>query len=200
MKHVPTIRVMPVNGAVPVHFFAGPGPMDVRRVSRNRWRFNWYLNVVEGTTRGKAIKAISAVLKHPQSWARTGVSWVRTTDWSKANILVNVIPEDKTECGPGSAGCYSWGDSDLPRAEVGVEYIDDPEMFALLINMELCGHGTFRMTDMYQGDGHSPNSYIGVMGNDVAARRSGFYPSEAEIASAKAWLRGETPADLIHND
>lgn len=199
MNKVPTIKGAPINGVVPVHFFAGPGPLDVRRVSRNRWRFNWYLDIVEGTSRARALKAIYAVLKHPRAWTRTGVSWVRVREPSKADILVSVLPQDKTACGKGAAGCYSWGQG-TPRAEVGVESINDPDMFALLVNMELCGHGTFRMTDMYQGNTHDPAHYVGVMGTGRGAQSTGFYPSDAEVASAVEWLRGRTSSALVHND
>lgn len=188
------------------------GPLDVRKTSakynvryradgtryyrRTNWEFLWYLNEVRGTTRTIARKAINRVLHHPYSWERTGCRW-RETDAAQADIYVNVIPKDETVCGPGSAGCYSWGfRGPKPLAEMGVEYTNDPEGFAELVNMELCGHGTFRMHDMYFGEGHDVNEYNGVMGTWNAARSTGYYPSDAEIAEAKLWLAGK--AQFVH--
>ncbi|MEK6252007.1 MAG: hypothetical protein AABM43_08710 [Actinomycetota bacterium] len=62
--------------------------------------------------------------------------------------------------------------------------------------MELCGHGTFRMNDMYTTQ-HQP--YEGaVMGTWGDAGKTVYYPNDNEIQWAKAWLAGE--AQFVHND
>ncbi len=196
---------------VPVHFFKGPGPMNVHPVPRKRvrrrgsttwhvctWEFRWYLDRVEGTTRTKALSRIYDVLLAPNGWIRAGVHWKRVMNRADADILFRVIPQDTTVCGPGSAGCYSWGyEADgKPVAEVGVEYIDRDGPWASLIGMELQGHGTFRGDDMYFNI-NAPYP-VGVMGNWEAMARAGYYPTDQEIADSKTWLRGETPAARIH--
>ena len=195
MKSVPEIQVDP---SVPVHFFQGPGPMDVEPHGKG-WKFHYFLDKVEGATRKEALAAIRRVLKDPKGWARTGVRWVHTTDQAKANIIVNVVPQDSSPCGKGSAGCYSWG-GDKPQADLGVEHINDASTFAELVNMEICGHGTFRMTDMYQGDPHSPATYVGVMGTWAGVAKASNEPSEQEIISAQQWLAGLVDPARIHND
>lgn len=187
-----------VDPSTPVHFFSGPGPLDVTKTRRG-WRFYWYLDKVEGVDRRKARRAIRKVLRHPRGWKRTGVKWVRTMDPTKANILVSVIPQDTSPCGKGSAGCYSWGNG-TPRADLGVEHIDHADMFAELVNMEICGHGTFRMTDMYQGEGHNPDTYRGVMGTWAGSKLTGYMPSDQEIQSAIDWLHGVIDPSRIHWD
>jgi len=176
------------------------GPQKVHSVMpfthdgfRCSWRWTWYLDRVEGTGRRVAGKAIRAVLANPLSWQRTGVAWVRTYDRVAADIEVSVIPEDNTACGKGAAGCFSWDGQTTPKAELGVEYIGDPNGFAELVNMEVCGHGTFAMADMYTGAGHDSANYVGVMGTWGGTAKSHYYPSDAEIADAKAWLAGQAP-------
>lgn len=193
---------------VPLHFFKGPGPMNVEAVKPRRiklrdgtsrtirWRFHWYLDRVEGTTRAKALRALYDVLLAPQGWTRAGVQWARTMDPAKADIVVRVIPQDTTVCGPGSAGCYSWGGGKPPAAEMGVEYIDRPGPWAALVGMELQGHGTFRADDQYFAV-HQPYPY-GVMGSWAAMASAGYFPTEAEIQDTITWLEGNTPADRIH--
>lgn len=172
------------------------GPQDVQRVPKfwiakreYQWKFRWYLDKVEGCSRPTAIAAIYTVLRHPLSWERTGVRWVRTPYRERANILVNVVPQDTTACGPGSAGCYSWGRYGPPTAAVGVEHIYNPQKFAELVNMELCGHGTFRMLDMYNAV-HQQEPYEGVMGTWSDAAKTAYFPSDTEIAAAQLWLQG----------
>ena len=171
------------------------GPQDVLKVSpfyasrrdgshRYEWKFYWYLDRVIGTTQQSALKAIYDVLRHPQSWERTGVRWARTTDRSKANIVVSVIPMDTTYCGQGAAGCYCSDCENKPTAELGREYLG--QRFAELVNMELCGHGTFRMHDMYTGPAHT--GYQGVMGTWESAGKTDYYPTDNEIEWAKLWL------------
>lgn len=184
------------------------GPMDVQRAAspftirdsdgasrRMTHRFRWYLDRVEGTTRDVALRAIYAHLRHPRSWERSGVAFVRTFDKSAANIWLRIIPADTTMCGPGSAGCWSSGYEDKPVAEVGVEYIARPDAFAVILGMELAGHGMARCVDHYNPI-HQP--YLGVLGTWPQARAVGYYPSDEEIASVKLWLQGR--AEFIHDD
>lgn len=193
---------------VPLHFFDGPGPLNVRRLSRRRYvklrdgsyakcdfEFRWHLDRVEGTTQGEALKGIYDVLLNPRSWTRAGVHWKRVYSPNDADILLRVIPQDTTVCGPGSAGCYSWGHPHAPVAEMGVEYITRPGPFAALTNMEMLGHGTFRADDMYFAV-HMP--YVGVMGDWQAMARAGYYPTDQEIEDTKTWLHGQTPTDRVH--
>lgn len=196
---------------VPHHW--AQGPLDVRKLRKTvyvkratqdgtrssaiNWEFLWYLNDVEGTTRAKANAAIRRVLYHPLSWERSGCRWRQVWRAAEADILVNVIPQDKTVCGPGSSGCYSWGfRGPKPIAEMGVEFIDNPPSFAELVNMELCGHGTFRMHDMYAGQGHDAVAYTGCMGTWHGAAKTNYYPDDDEITAAKLWLEGQ--AKYVH--
>jgi hypothetical protein len=201
-----------VRGAepVPLHFFKGPGPMDVTRIRRRRVRlrdgtyescnfeFRWFLEKVEGTSRSKALRRIYDVLLAPNSWTNAGVHWKRTINRAQAHIVVRVLPMANTVCGVGAAGCYSWGyeRDGKPVAEMGVEYIDRPGPWAALVNMELLGHGTFRADDQYFAV-HQPYPY-GVMGDWKAMARAGYFPTEQEIADSITWLKGETPSDRIH--
>jgi len=185
------------------------GPQDVTPVRpftardsagtplRFAYRFRWLLERVEGTTRREAVRAIYAVLRHPRSWERAGVRFVRTFAREDAHILVRVIPADRTVCGPGSAGCYSWGyePDGKPVAEIGVEYLPWSESLAVILGMELCAHGAFRAADMYS-PAHQP--YEGVLGDWAAAARAGYYPTDAEIADAREWLAGRAP--FIHDE
>lgn len=193
----------------PLHFFAR-GPKDVRSIPKRyirrrdggaftcTYEFRWFLDRVEGTTRAKAITRLYDVLLAPNSWSRAGVHWKRVMDRAQADIIVRVIPQDATVCGPGSAGCYSWGyEADgKPVAEIGVEHIDRPGPWASLVNMELIGHGTFRADDQYLAV-HQP--YVGgVMGTWADMARASFYPTDQEVEDSKTWLKGETPPDRIH--
>ena len=192
---------------VPLHFFAGPGPMGVRPIRRRyvklrngsyqrcEWEFRWYLDAVRGTGKREALNAIYDVLLAANSWTRAGVHWKRVMQREDADILVRVIPQDETVCGPGAAGCYSWGHPHAPVAEMGVEYINRPGPFAALTNMELLGHGTFRADDMYFAV-HLP--YVGVMGNWEAMARAGYMPTEQEVADSVTWVKGETDPSRIH--
>lgn len=204
-EHAPRFVAAAGANPNPLHFWTR-GPQDVVPVKpftlggqRFQWKFSWFLERVEGVSRRAALRAIYQVLRDPRSWERVGVRWVRTMDRARANIVVRVIPMATTVCGPGAAGCYSSGyEADgKPVAELGVEYLGKPE-FAELVNMELCGHGTFRALDMYNPI-HQP--YVGgCMGTWSDARPYGYYPSETEIAAVKAWLAGETEARYIHDD
>lgn len=192
-----------------VHFWEA-GPQDVIRLASPRydhvgrglrfdWLYRWQLGRVEGVSRSKALSKIWEVLHHPLSWERAGVHWSRsTTTLYPPQIVINVLPAAQSACGEGSAGCYEWGGG-LPIATLGVEYIDDPRWWALLVNMELCGHGTFRMLDMYS-EAHQPYLPGGTMGTFSDASRTSFYPSDVEIRAARDWLAGRVPPERIHED
>lgn len=197
----------PGAGTPPHHW--DDGPLDVRPVApgttvrlRDGTRqkvtheFLWYLDAVRGTDRRTAAKRLHDVLLAPGGWTKAGVRWRRVSTRAEADVVVRVVPQDETVCGPGSAGCYSWGYEDKPVAEVGVEYIGDPGGWSMLVGMELCGHGTFRMHDGYTRE-HMP--YSGSMGTWAEAKAHNWLPSENEIASAKAWLAGQTPAAQRHD-
>ena len=200
---------LPSNTVPPHHFFQGP--MDVLPVGMDDYqlrlrdgskvrithRFYWYLDRVEGATRRKALKRLYDHLLHPKGWARMGIHWVRTTDRALAHILVRVIPQDTTVCGPGSAGCYSWGyePDGKPVAEVGVEYLDREGPWNVLVGMELCWHGTVRGDDMYLAP-HQP--YYGSMGTWANAAAVNYLPVPAEIESGKQWLAGAVDPSRVH--
>lgn len=174
------------------------GPQDVERTKRG-WRFRWYLDRAEGASRATILRAIYAVINHPRGWERTGVRFVRTMDRASANILLRIAPAAESACGPGSAGCYCDNCESKPVAHVGSEYLGKPGAFALILNMELQGHGCFRMVDSYSSP-HQPYTTGGVMGTWEDAERTGYMPSDAEIEGAKLWLNGEVPAERIHDD
>ncbi len=158
-------------------------------------RMPWYLDKVEGCTRSVALKAIYGMLKNPKGWIRSGVQFVRVFKPADAQMMVRVIPQDTTVCGKGAAGCWSWDGAGLPVAEVGVEYVNDPVSFATVLGMELCGHGTFNMLDMYNVK-HQP--YAGSMGTWQQAAVTNGLPSDDEVADARRWLAGQTAN--IHDD
>ena len=188
---------------MPHHWEQGPG--DVHSVPRRRWawKFRWYLDSVvappgQTLSRRQALQLMYYVLNHPQSWERTGVQFVRTTNRALADILVRFGPQDLSACGPGSAGCYWWDSTaQKPIAYIGSEHIGNPNFMAELINMELCGHGAFNMWDMYTPE-HQPYPG-GVMGTWEDARKTDYFPSALEIEAAKTWLRGEAPHVHWHN-
>ena len=192
---------------IPLHFWER-GPGDTPRVAkpyklvlrdgsqvRITHRMPWALGRVEGMTRSAALKAIYGVLLHPRSWSRTGVHWPRVTDPRKAKIIVNIVPEGETVCGANASGCYSWGGGRTPWAEVEAQYVANPGAFAMILGMELCGHGTFSVHDAYINH----PGFIGSMGTWAAARQVGWFPTRQEIEAARTWLRGETPPALIHD-
>ncbi len=198
----------PSTTVPPHHFFQGP--KDVIKVSspylltmrdgskqKITHKFRWFLADVRGTTRAKALRRLYDHLKHPKGWSQSGIHFVRVYHRENAQIIVRVIPKDETVCGPGSAGCYSYGyESDgKPAAEVGVEYIDREGPWNVLVGMELCGHGAVRMDDGYLSP-HQP--YYGSMGTWKQAAAVGYLPVPAEIQSAKDWLNGAVPAERIH--
>lgn len=187
------------------HFFAGPGPMDVRPVRsyvhrgfRVTHEFRFYLDRVEGVGRKAFLGALYAVLFDPRGWMRSGVRWVRTLDRSRADVLLRCVPDGQTVCGEGAAGCYSWPP---PAAEIEAQYVGT-RIFPVLVGMELCGHATFRMSDHYVGSAHNAAAYHGQMGNVLDPEHPGghYWPSDAEIEAAKTWLRGETDPALIHDE
>ena len=194
----------PAETVVVHHWEQGPGnvskvaPFWAKRRDgwhQYEWKFYWYLHKVEGTTRSKALRAIYGVLRNPYSWERCGVRWIRTMNPTRAHIRLSVIPAATTACGAGAAGCY-WGGHPYGKgAELGVEYIDSP-FWAELVGMELQGHGTFSMHDMYIGEGHG--GYIGVMGNGGFAQLPAYYPTMDEILWTKQWLLGQ--ALYVHRE
>lgn len=195
------------TGSMPHHW--STGPLDVTRLDAPRrvrlrdgttrqveWEFKWFLDRVEGTDRKTAIKRLYDVFLHPNGWTRAGVRWKRTLDRAQAHIVVRVIPQDTSVCGPGSAGCYSWGyEADGKAvAENGVEHIDRDGPWRVIVGMEVQGHGTFRVHDGYINH----PGYEGVMGSWESVARFDFSPSEAEIQGAVMWLAGQTPAEMVH--
>ena len=170
------------------------GPADVHRYRCNKWKFYWYLDSIvplpgQIVTRRQILSTLYAVINHPLSWERSGVQFVRTHFKSRANILIRFGPQNDSACGPGSAGCYWWdSQAQKPIAYMGIEYLNNPSVMAELINMELMGHGCFRMWDMYTSE-HQPYPG-GVMGTWEDSRKTDYFPSELEIVSAKAWLLG----------
>lgn len=203
---------MAIEGMMPVHspdgvvHFFYPGPMDVKKVrpyTHKGWKitheFRYFVERVEGVSRGEFIRKVYEVLFDPHGWMWSGVRWIRTNDPAKAQIILRCVPDGQTVCGSGAAGCYSWGGGKKPAAEVEAQYVRDDFMMRRLVNMELCGHGTFRMMDHYTGSGHDATAYHGVMGNNRDAQHADHsVPSDQEIAEAKTWLAGQTPPDRIH--
>ncbi len=195
------------EGTPPHHWQRGPAdvrplPSPVRVKLRGggtaeaTHEFRWFLDRVAGTDRRTAARRLYDVFLDPTGWVRAGVRWKRVKDRADADIVVRVIPQDETVCGPGSAGCYSWGyEADgKPVAEMGVEHIGREGPWLVIVGMEAQGHGTFRVHDHYVNH----PGYQGVMGTWESAAAFGFSPSNAEIEGARRWLRGETPAELIH--
>ncbi len=197
------------DGSVP-HFWHG-GPTTVeklaapRRVRTRDGRFTscdhevrWFLDRVAGTTKVKALKAIYRVVLDPAGWIQTGIHFKRVMTRDEATILVRVIPSDATVCGQGTAGCYSYGyEADgKPVAENGVEYIDKPDAWRIILGMELCGHGACRMEDMYTAD-HQP--YVGSMGTWNDAAKVGYRPSRNEIAYGRQEILGTVDPALVHH-
>lgn len=192
-----TTRPAPTNSVH--HWQQGPADLIPLNKARTRWKFLWYLDSHPGLTRKQALALLYGVINHPLSWERAGVQFARTMDARKANVWVRVAPASNSACGPGSAGCYSWGHdatTDKPVVHIGSEYVGDPGAWAVLVNMELGGHACFRMLDMYNPV-HQPYQG-GVMGTWGDAARTSFFPSQLEIDAAKAWLRGE--AKYVHDD
>ena len=105
-------------------------------------------------------------------------------------------PANESACGAGSAGCYWWTAVGDPTgkgyyvAYIGIDWIDDMAAMRYIVNMEVAGHGCFRMLDMYNPV-HQP--YTGSMGSWTDAAKSDYWPTQKEIVSAKAWLKGEAP-------
>lgn len=197
LERLPLPSMSPDVNHTPHHWQQGPA--DVTRLARPftirdsagtprrmTHRFRWYLDRVEGTTRAEALRRIYQVLRHPRSWERSGVAFTRTFDRNAAHIWLRVIPSNTTRCGPGSAGCYSFYPGQTPLVEVGVEYINNPNVFAVILGMELA-HAAFRVADMYTPQ-HQP--YLGVLGTWSQAKAVGYYPIDDEITASRLWLEG----------
>ena len=194
----------------PPHFWPGgpvtwrrlPAPRQVRARDGKRYRVDyqvpWYLDRVAGVSRNKALTRLYDVLLHPNGWLRAGVHWRRVTSRAEATMLVRVIPQDETVCGPGSAGCWSWGyePDGKPVAEMGVESIDNAGAWLVITGMEVCGHGTFNMADHYTPE-HQP--YRGSLGTWQSAAAVGFLPTKAELAAARDWLTGTVDPVRVHH-
>lgn len=188
------------------HFWdAGPGaarpltrPYTYRGV-RYTHEVRWYLDRVEEASRWRALTAIWRVLRDPRGWRRAGLRFARTYRRADADILLRVLPQDTTVCGPGAAGCWSWSGvpGEVSIAEVGVEYLGDPVAFATILGMELVGHGAVHALDMYNPR-HQP--YRGSLGTWEEARAVGGMPTDAEVAAVRAWLAGRADPATIHED
>jgi len=194
----------PVADSVVHHWQQGPA--DVKKVKpykhhgfRVTHEFRFYVDRVEGVGRKFFLRRLYQVFHDQRSWCRSGVRWIRTMDPAKAQILLRVVPDGHTVCGPGAAGCYSWGGGKPPAAEIEAQYVSDDGMFPRLVWMELAGHGTFRMFDHYAGSGHDASAYHGVMGNGQdPLHASHSWPTDREIEWSKRWLKGETPPEYVH--
>ena len=193
----------------PPHFWRGdpvtwhrlPKPKRVR--ARNgktlpaRYEVRWYLDRVAGTTRPTAVKRLYDVLLNPDGWLRAGVHWRRVARRADADLLVRVIPADQTVCGPGSAGCFSFGfePDGKPCAENGVEYLDNDPVWQVVVGMEVCAH-PLSAEDMYDAR-HQP--YLGVLGTWQAAARVGYVPTREEVACVRQFLDGTIDPRLVHH-
>jgi hypothetical protein len=191
------------------HWQAPPGPaVRASRPYRVRvrdgttrvvqWRMPWYLDRVEGCSRSKAITRLYDVLLDPRGWINAGVHWVRVRNRAQAKILFRVIPAAETVCGPGSAGCFSWGYPDGKTiAENGVEYIDRDNAWQAITGMEAQGHGTFLAHDLYINHPEF-NAIPTVMGTWKSMAQAGYRPTEADLYSAKLFLAGKTDPSKVH--
>lgn len=193
----------------PPHFWRD-GPVTAQAIPRRRVRtragtyatctheVRWFLDRVAGVSRARAIARVYDVVLDPDGWIQAGLHFKRVTSRADATILVRVIPQDETVCGPGAAGCYSYGfePDGLPCAENGVEAIDTEGPWRVIVGMELCGHGGVKMEDMYTAD-HQP--YTGSMGDWSACARVGYRPTRAEIEGARQWLAGTIDPARIHH-
>jgi len=186
----------------PVHFWS-QGPLDVIKldepVEKNgityTHKFYWHLLRVKDVDYDVAKRSIRDILRSSYGWARAGVMYLHTKDPEKANILVEVVPAAETACGANSAGCYAWNmDSPKPVASMDPRYFHEHHFWRVLVNMEIGGHGTFRMWDMYMPN-HQPYTH-GVMGTADVADRNHGWPSAGEIDAAKKWLAGQ--ASNVH--
>lgn len=159
----------------------------------------WFLDRVEGMSRSAALRRLYDVLLDPDGWVQVGVHWKRVLTREAATILVRVIPQDSSVCGPGSAGCYSYGfePDGKPVAECGIESIGHEGPWRIIVGMELCGHGSFKMEDMYTPD--HIQGYVGSMGTWEAAAKVGFRPTSGEIIAARQWLDGKIDPALVHH-
>ncbi len=185
----------------PVSFVPLAAPRRVRLRDGTRqsvgYEVRWYLDRVEGVTRGTALRRLYDVLLRPDGWVQCGCHWRRVMRREQATILVRVIPADGTVCGAGSLGCFSWGyEADrLPVAEMGIETIDDDGPWNVVTGMELQAH-PLNLEDHYDAR-HQP--YLGSLGTWRSAAAVGFVPTQAEIAGARDWLAGTVDPERIHH-
>lgn len=196
------------GGDVP-HFWHGAPqtayPIPPRRVrmrnaktQRCTHEVRWYLDRVEGVSAQKALRRLYDVLLDPDGWIQAGIHFRRVFSRDEATILVRVIPQNTSVCGPGSAGCFSYGyePDGKPVAENGVEAIDQDGPWHVIVGMELCGHGAVSMEDMYTPD-HQP--YVGSMGTWAACAQVGYHPTRAEIEATRQKLAGTLDPALVHH-
>lgn len=199
------------------------GPLDVwakrqwyfpkQRVPSLRWGFRyWIQDGVLGVTRESLSKRVDLVLNHhPRSWRRAGVDFIEVTQHQDAEIVLrfsDAPPIDWPNM-TGFLGLYyhdRHSGKNVAQVTPSRQYFDDPTSLAYILGMELAGHGCFRMHDGYL-HGHEP--YKGAMGGWEEAKQSLGFPTDLEIQSAKAWLKGEAffvhghnvvvpEADIIH--
>lgn len=134
------------------------------------------------------------ILTDPRGWARSGVNFRRVDTMAECDIIIRFTdapPPDWPEL-PWGAGWY-YHDSKLGKnvAQVTPQaaYFNDTPAYNYFVGMEVVGHGTFRMWDMYIPE-HEPYP-VGAMGGYAAAMETDGWPTDTEIECAKAWLRGE---------
>lgn len=190
------------------HFFSRRAPAQAQTLSKPErvklrdggsatvtHRCLWYLGEVHGMSRRDAFRRINDVLLDPNGWVRTGVHFRRVNDETQAHAVVSVVAPGTTVCGRGAAGCASWGGDGAPLAEVASDLAGNAGAWRMVVAMELPGHLVFALDDMYLPQ-HQP--YDGSMGTWAAAKARGYYPSDAEIEAAKAWLAGATDPRYVH--
>lgn len=189
--------VLPAQPGNVLHFWA-QGPGDLLPRGDGTFLFPWFLDRVEGVDRATARWRVNDVLTDTRGWSRAGVVYQEVTDRAQAKLIVRVIPANKTICGAGAAGCYSYGyEPGAPIAEMGVEYLLQPEWaWRYLVNMEAGGHA-LSAHDMYTAE-HQQHPYVGVMGTWENAQAVDGWPSEQEIEQLKKWLHGH--AEVTHDE
>lgn len=188
-----------------VHHWAR-GPRDLVRLyapityweKRWEWQFCWFLetpDAIQGVPSQDLRDTVDYILnKDGRGWHRSGVHFSEVQDMAKAHVVLRL-----TDAPPPDWPQLSWGpgwayyDSRLRKRVAQVsprrEYFDHRPSFAYLLNMELGGHCTFDMHDMYT-EVHAPYRF-GCMGGWTAAGANYGMPSDVEIECAKAWLQGQ---------
>ena len=173
--------------------------MDVRPIGRSAWEFRYW---VEPTPDMAWLDAQAWFNKchwilnaDPRSWgARTGIFFRRVTLLGECDIVIrfsNGPPPDWPDL-VGNGWYYR--DHQLGKNVAHVtarpEVFNNSAAFNYILGMEVVGHGTLRMWDMYDIiPEHVP--YIGAMGGWVEAMLNDGWPTDTEIECAKAWLKGE---------